>query len=623
MQDERRAISFQRPDFHFSETLSSELRLAAQRLLGDQRVRTDGTRVNLVVHQVRQLQHVDVAHGDRLFELLSSHAVVKSRLARSRQTGVFEQRLDLAFLGTVEHWRSHEHALGQGRGHGFQFLVTHVGNDVSQLRALEQRLQLAPDGFRPRVLLEQFRDPLAQHEASPSEMGFENLAHVHTAGYAERVEHDFHGRSVFEVRHILFRQNAGNDALVPVTAGHLVTDTQLALHGDVDLDQLDHARGQLVALGQFFFLLVDDLFEHVDLTRSHLFDLVDLLIHPRILVGILDALQVADRNALDLVASQDVALGQQALVGALVVQIGLHFLAAQDVLQALQALIGKNSDFVRKVLFQLGDLRGFDGLRALVLFLALAREDLHVDDHALDARWAVEGSIAHIAGLFTEDRTQQFFFRSELGFTLRRNLAHENVALLDAGADANHARFIQIAEHGFADVRNVARDFFRPQLGVASFDLVLLDVKRGVVILFHHLLGDEDRVFEVVTAPRHEGDQHVTSHRQFAVIGARTVSNDLSLEDPLASFHSRLLVDTSVLVRALELRELVDVAAHLTRQLRGMVFAFNAHDDALGVDRIDDAVTAGKDHGARVASGDAFHSRTHDRRLRAEQGHRL
>src|SRR5579864_1997659 len=55
LQDERRAISFQRPDFHLSEALSAELRLSAQRLLSDQRVRTDGARVNLVVHQVRQL----------------------------------------------------------------------------------------------------------------------------------------------------------------------------------------------------------------------------------------------------------------------------------------------------------------------------------------------------------------------------------------------------------------------------------------------------------------------------------------------------------------------------------------------------------------------------------------
>src|SRR5258706_11025931 len=52
LQDERSAVCFECPDFHFSETLASELRLATQRLLRDERVRPDGTRVNLVVHQV-------------------------------------------------------------------------------------------------------------------------------------------------------------------------------------------------------------------------------------------------------------------------------------------------------------------------------------------------------------------------------------------------------------------------------------------------------------------------------------------------------------------------------------------------------------------------------------------
>ena len=65
------------------------------------------------------------------------------------------------------------------------------------------------------------------------------------------------------------------------------------------------------------------------------------------------------------------ALGEQALVGALVVQVGLHFLPPQDVFQALQALVGENADFVRQVLLQLGDLRGFDGLGALVFLLPL------------------------------------------------------------------------------------------------------------------------------------------------------------------------------------------------------------------------------------------------------------
>ena len=191
------------------------------------------------------------------------------------------------------------------------------------------------------------------------------------------------------------------------------------------------------------------------------------------------------------------------------------------------------------------------------------------------------------------------------------------------GADADHARFIQVAQHGFADVRNVARDFFRTQLGVARFDLELLDVDGGVVVLLHHLFGDQDRVFEVVAAPRHEGDQDVSSQRQLAVIGARTVGDDLALHHALALLHDRLLVDAGVLVRALELGELVNVAAHLARQLPGMMLAFDAHDDALGVDRIDDAVAASQNDRARIARRHAFHAGAHDRSLRAQQRHRL
>ena len=225
---------------------------------------------------------------------------------------------------------------------------------------------------------------------SPSEVGFENLSHVHTGRNAERVQNDFDRRPVLEVRHIFLGQDAGDHALVTVASGHLVADAQLALHGDVNLDELDHARRQFIALGQFVFLLVDDLLEHVDLARSHFLDLVDLLVDARILVGVLDALQVARRDALDGVAVENLALGQKTLVGALVVQVSLHFLAAQNRFQTLQALVGQNSDFVRKVLFQLRDLLAFNRLGALVLFLALAREDLHVHHHAFDSGRAVE-----------------------------------------------------------------------------------------------------------------------------------------------------------------------------------------------------------------------------------------
>src|SRR5436190_325511 len=50
-------------------------------------------------------------------------------------------------------------------------------------------------------------------------------------------------------------------AIVTVTSGHLVADTQLALHGDVDLDHLDDARRELVTFLQVFAALFGFLLE--------------------------------------------------------------------------------------------------------------------------------------------------------------------------------------------------------------------------------------------------------------------------------------------------------------------------------------------------------------------------
>ena len=69
------AVSLQRPHLHFAEALSAELRLAAQRLLGDEAVGADRARVDLVVHEVVELQHVDVAHGHLAIERLAGAAV--------------------------------------------------------------------------------------------------------------------------------------------------------------------------------------------------------------------------------------------------------------------------------------------------------------------------------------------------------------------------------------------------------------------------------------------------------------------------------------------------------------------------------------------------------------------
>ena len=99
---------------------------------------------------------------------------------------------------------------------------------------------------------------------------------------------------------------------------------------------------------------------------------------------------------------------------------------------------------------------------------------------------------------------------------------------LHFGADADDARLVEVLEGLLADVRDVARDLFLAELGVAGDALELLDVDRGEDVFLDQALGDEDRVFEVVAAPRHERDHHVLAERQLALLGGRTVGDDVA-----------------------------------------------------------------------------------------------
>src|SRR6202041_1830778 len=102
---------------------------------------------------------------------------------------------------------------------------------------------------------------------------------------------------------------------------------------------------------------------------------------------------------------------------------------------------------------------------------------------------------------------------------------------------------VQIAQERVGYVRNVASDFFRSKLGVASFDFKLFDVDRSVIVFLDQLFADEDGVFEVVTAPRHERNKDVSAEREFAHISAGSIGQNLTLHHTLTLECDRLLVD--------------------------------------------------------------------------------
>ena len=138
----------------------------------------------------------------------------------------------------------------------------------------------------------------------------------------------------------------------------------------------------------------------------------------------------------------------------------------------------------------------------------------------------LQRGVAHLARLLTEDRAQQPLLRRQLGLALGRDLADQDVAGADLGADADDAALVEVGEDLLGDVRDVAGDLLRAQLGVAGVDLVLLDVDRGEHVVLHEALAQDDRVFVVVALPRHERHEQVAAERHLALVGGRAVGDD-------------------------------------------------------------------------------------------------
>src|SRR5258708_3197791 len=107
-------------------------------------------------------------------------------------------------------------------------------------------------------------------------MGFEHLTDVHTRWYAERVETDFNRSTVGQEGHIFLGHDLGDHTFVTVTTGHLVTNLELLLRGDVNFDLLDHARTGLFTGLDTVGLAILVGVELVELTLVRTDDLHDL-----------------------------------------------------------------------------------------------------------------------------------------------------------------------------------------------------------------------------------------------------------------------------------------------------------------------------------------------------------
>src|SRR5699024_12881133 len=157
-------------------------------------------------------------------------------------------------------------------------------------------------------------------------------------------------------------------------------------------------------------------------------------------------------------------------------QVG-HILLGQDAGDDALVAVAAGHLVAHADLALLGDVAA-DHLAdaGLQLVAVLRGKDLDVHDDAVLAVGHTEGGVADFAGHHAGDGAQQALLSGQLGLALGRDLAHQDVAALDLGADADDAALVQVFQRVLRHVGDVPGDLLGSQLGVAALDLVLLDV---------------------------------------------------------------------------------------------------------------------------------------------------
>src|SRR5690606_21100893 len=398
--------------------------------------------------------------------------------------------------------------------------------------------------------------------------------------------------------------------LVTVATGHLVARLDATLDRQVDLDDLQYARCQVIALLQLALLVLELVVEQLTAVGKIGLGLFQLLVQ-RVLghtqfepLTMLEAIQrlVGDHGALlQACAAFDSRTHQRRA-------------------QTLESGAFDDTELLVEVLADLVELHLLDGQRARIALDAVADEHLYVDDSALGASRHAQGGVLHIGRLLTKDRAQQLLFRRQLGFALRRDLAYQDIARADFGADVDDTRLVQLVQRSLTHVGDVRGDFLWADLGITGYAGQFLNVDGRETVFLNHALRQEDGVLEVVAVPGHERDAHVLTQGQFTHVGGRTIGHDVATLNHVTLAYQRALVDAGVLVGTGVLGQVVDVDARFT----GLdLVIMNTHDHTAGIDRIDDAATASDHADAGVARYGALHSGTLQRLVRTQGRHGL
>src|SRR4051812_38302257 len=120
-----------------------------------------------------------------------------------------------------------------------------------------------------------------------------------------------------------------------------------------------------------------------------------------------------------------------------------------------------------------------------------------------------------------------------------------------------------MAQGFLGNVRDIAGDDLRPELGFADLDHKVDDVDAGQGVVFDQLAANDDGVLKVVAGPRHKGHDQVFAERQLAVGDRHAFDQHVAFFKLIAGVNDDLVVNGGAFVRTCKTLRLVGDAAAL------------------------------------------------------------
>ena len=117
---------------------------------------------------------------------------------------------------------------------------------------------------------------------------------------------------------------------------------------------------------------------------------------------------------------------------------------------------------------------------------------------------------------------------------------------------------VEILKSLFTNVRNITSDFFRAELGVTRSHLELVDMNRCKDVILDDLFRDQDRILEIITIPRHESHEDVTTNGKLAILSRSTIRKDLAFLYRLSARNNWLLIKACARIGTHKLTKVVD-----------------------------------------------------------------